>query len=136
MSLYQQTSPFVPQVGLVAVGEGLPAVVTSVAAGTTSGTGISHLVPATAVPTGQSVALLGVVLSAAGAVVGNFQSSTTVAVATGNIYIPANGTVVVPASALPYFTSAAGEGLDWNQTTGAYAVGITAVWCTFLPTQL
>jgi len=136
MSLYHQTAPFVPQVAQVAVGPDLPAVPTGVAAGTTTAaTGVTHLVPVAAVPSGHSVALLGVILSAAGAVVGNFQSSTTTATASGNIYLAANTTVVVPASALPIFTSAIGEGLDWNQT-GAYAVGITAVWCVFQPQTL
>jgi len=131
MSLFQQTFPTVSQIGLLANGSALPPVPASVAAGTTSAaTGVTNVVPAASVPAGEQVALLGVILSSNGAVVGNFQSSTTTAVASGNFYLTAGAPLVVPASALPCFVTAVGEGLDWSQV-GSYAVGVTCVWSVY-----
>jgi len=129
---YQVTTPISEQVGVVHLGGQQQFVQYAYANPAT--VAVTHVVPAASVPAGYQVAVLSLSLSSIGIASGNFQDTTgTPVVLSGTFNLVAGSQVNAQLGGLGLFMTSPGKGLDWNQTIGTIAVGITVSWCLFQP---
>src|SRR5208337_3430006 len=124
---YPQTVPNSEQIGVVHLGGQAQFVQYAYANPAT--VALAHIVPAASVPTGYQVAVLSIMLSSIGTASGNFQdTASTPNVLSGTFNMVAGTQVNAQLGGCGLFMTAPGKGLDWNQTVGSVAVGITVSW--------